>query len=242
MKITFKKISLASMAFSALMVNFQEAKANILNYIFTETINSMFEYNGNTKAISYVNSSSMPGFLVSNGDTVHGTFSYVSAAPLTQYQPSAQTKGSYVMYQGAATINLTFDKSNTTVKTSSDSFQVANDASTFSGSDIFFIGANATYSPIKSQEVSVSLDDSKGTVFTSSSVPQKLPLSGFTSNLVEYTFLRQSDGSQLHANGQITSLSQEATTITTVPEPESYAMLLTGLGLMGFTLRRRKTS
>lgn len=30
--------------------------------------------------------------------------------------------------------------------------------------------------------------------------------------------------------------------VSAVPEPESYAMLLTGLGLMGFMLRRRKTS
>jgi hypothetical protein len=30
--------------------------------------------------------------------------------------------------------------------------------------------------------------------------------------------------------------------VTAVPEPETYAMLMAGLGLMGFTLRRRTTS
>ena len=227
------------MTFAALMINFQEARANILNYSFTETITGMFEHDGNTKTNKIVTSSSMAGFLVSNGDIAHGKFSYVSAAPLTQYQPSTQTKGSWVTYQGAGTIDLTFDKSNTTVKTSSNSFQVANDASTFSGSDIFFISGQATYSPIKFQQVSVSLYDSKGTVFISSSVPQTLPLSGFASHNIGYVFLRQSDGSQLHVSGQITSLSQEATTV--VPEPDTYAMLLTGLGLMGFIVRRRKS-
>jgi hypothetical protein len=29
--------------------------------------------------------------------------------------------------------------------------------------------------------------------------------------------------------------------VSPVPEPETYAMLLAGLGLMGFTVRRRRT-
>ena len=32
------------------------------------------------------------------------------------------------------------------------------------------------------------------------------------------------------------------TNVSAVPEPETYAMLLVGLGLVGFTLRRRKES
>lgn len=40
-----------------------------------------------------------------------------------------------------------------------------------------------------------------------------------------------------HASG---SLSQDQLYITPVPEPETYVMLLAGLGLMGFVARRRK--
>ena len=41
---------------------------------------------------------------------------------------------------------------------------------------------------------------------------------------------------------QVQFLASSETAVSAVPEPESYAMLLTGLGLMGFMVRRRKTS
>jgi hypothetical protein len=37
-----------------------------------------------------------------------------------------------------------------------------------------------------------------------------------------------------------TSSSQELITVTAVPEPETYAMFMAGLGLLGFIVRRRK--
>lgn len=43
-------------------------------------------------------------------------------------------------------------------------------------------------------------------------------------------------------NISTSNLSGNGYLISAVPEPESYTMLLAGLGLMGFTLRRRKTS
>ena len=47
-----------------------------------------------------------------------------------------------------------------------------------------------------------------------------------------YSFV--SGGYNVQTNGTLN--------ISAVPEPESYAMLLAGLGLMGFMVRRRKTS
>ena len=43
-------------------------------------------------------------------------------------------------------------------------------------------------------------------------------------------------------NGQYIQSNWKVSAVSAVPEPETYAMLLAGLGLMGFMVRRRKTS
>ena len=43
------------------------------------------------------------------------------------------------------------------------------------------------------------------------------------------------------ASGAFTGYTGNITLTTPVPEPETYAMMLAGLGLMGFTVRRRRT-
>ena len=61
-----------------------------------------------------------------------------------------------------------------------------------------------------------------------------------SSNLTGSTFTFAYGGA--HAN-QFYLAGMTVTAVTTpVPEPESYAMLLTGLGLLGFAARRRKTN
>jgi hypothetical protein len=47
----------------------------------------------------------------------------------------------------------------------------------------------------------------------------------------------------LNSSGEWVFLSEvQFNTVSAVPEPETYAMFLAGLGLMGFIARRRKTS
>jgi hypothetical protein len=43
-------------------------------------------------------------------------------------------------------------------------------------------------------------------------------------------------------NTQFAPFSHDAQSVTAIPEPETYAMLLAGLGLMGFVARRRRTN
>lgn len=45
---------------------------------------------------------------------------------------------------------------------------------------------------------------------------------------------------QSHVTPLISGLVTDSVMVTAVPEPESYAMLLAGLGLVGFAARRRK--
>ena len=48
--------------------------------------------------------------------------------------------------------------------------------------------------------------------------------------------------SSLHGDNNPILNAATLENVSVVPEPDTYAMLLTGLGLMGFTFRRRKTS
>jgi probable HAF family extracellular repeat protein len=50
------------------------------------------------------------------------------------------------------------------------------------------------------------------------------------------------DGIALIAAAGINNLGQVAVISSPIPEPETYAMLLAGLGLVGFIARRRKTA
>ncbi|MES2164617.1 MAG: FxDxF family PEP-CTERM protein [Pseudomonadota bacterium] len=53
------------------------------------------------------------------------------------------------------------------------------------------------------------------------------------------TALSDFSGFQLHVNALTGGNSVKFTPMTPVPEPETYAMLLAGLGLLGFVARRR---
>ena len=62
-------------------------------------------------------------------------------------------------------------------------------------------------------------------------------VSPFANGSREYHILIVQNDSELH---QRAITAGYATSITAVPEPETYAMMLAGLGLLGFAARRRK--
>lgn len=67
--------------------------------------------------------------------------------------------------------------------------------------------------------------------------------SGFVSGLNTINFYVEGNGvTDGFALKTIGFTAQLNTNMTPVPEPETYAMLLAGLGLMGFVARRRKTN
>ena len=66
------------------------------------------------------------------------------------------------------------------------------------------------------------------------------PTSAYFNNLAAGNYLYEVSGANYGTQvGQVTFSS---TLTSAVPEPEPYAMLLTGLGLMGFVLRRRTSA
>lgn len=211
------------------------AQAGIIIFDFTATIGSMFGYDGSNQSFINFTSSTMPGALVSNGDIIHGHFYYDEAMPLGIYQVP-QVQGSYQIYYGLGGIDFSTGSSGLQFVsgTNPSVLQIANNASTFGGTDLFYLSADKNYSPITYQGADILLSDSSGTVFDSSAIPSALPFNHFGFAMLEYAWLLQSNGDQYHFTARIDSVTPAA-----VPEPATYTMLLAGLGLMAFGRRRK---
>jgi hypothetical protein len=227
-----------------LVSNCNGANASTVTYRFTMTVERMFEYDGATSLITTVTNSTMPGVRFANGDQVEGSFTYSTDMPLTAYQSDVPSTGSYLIYGGGVTSNLRFTSTGWTYESNPDpwisTILVANDASTFSGSDIFGLTTAAVYSPIQFEMMTLNLFDRTGGVFDTGSIPVALPLSSFNYSDLDYAWLRQSDGSQMHASGHLTSLSVE-TGSSNIPVPPTIALLIVGLSAL-FLSRRRITA
>ncbi|MFN4267025.1 MAG: hypothetical protein ACK4F8_14905 [Aquabacterium sp.] len=84
--------------------------------------------------------------------------------------------------------------------------------------------------------VSSTLDfqDPTGKVFNGFAVPETLQLGAFTNNNYQLSFLRRSDGDQLHVFGKLTSVQFAQA----VPEPETFTLAIFGI-LFLYRQRRR---
>ena len=175
---------------------------------------------------------------VSVGQEIHGSFSYDTAIGLDAYQPAPEASGTYVLYT---------DLNNTTKITAPNLFtrppvviyetnllQIANDATTFAGGDILSLTHTAMAPDFSSFNSTISLFDFSGTAFDHGGVPTSLTLSSFDYAAYElYYFLPT--GGYVSIQSTMTALTPAAA----VPEPETYAMLLAGIALLGWRTRKR---
>ncbi len=73
-----------------------------------------------------------------------------------------------------------------------------------------------------------------------------MPNDGFLTSTVNYTalagnpFLGQALTIELHSNGTQVNFDNVRLNVSPVPEPETYALILAGLGLVGIAARRRR--
>ncbi len=220
------------------------ANATVLQFDFTAKIQEMVEFSPLSFSGGLVNSSSLSGSTVSVGDVIRGHFSYDtttgqfgSFSGMAMYAaPAAQNALSAAIGQQAMALDAPLS--------SSTNVQVANNAANLHGADSFGI-ANVSANQVASQMMALSLFDSSGTAFSTNALPASLDFAAFNSSSFYYTYSSTATHAMMGANGMLTSLtvspvSGGGNSITPVPEPETYAMLLAGLGLLGWTARRRQ--
>lgn len=216
------------------------ATAAVVRYTFTAVVNDLYEYDNATSAIVHVDSSNFAGGPVALGNLVQGQFSFNTDAPLSGYQPTPPTTGTYLLYDLDPSLSsmsftigtLGFISGSTLAPLG----QVANNASNVSGWDVFSYSASKAYDPIMFQSGGISLFDSSGTAFSSPSLPSSLNLSSFSYRQLSAGWLRQADGDQLLLSATLLSLDP----VAAVSEPSSHALL--AAGLLGIAWVRRRLS
>lgn len=223
---------------SALLFAAVPSHAAVIEYRFSATINHIFEYDGITEKITHVNVSSMPGTVFSMGDSFTGSFTYSTDLALSSYQPTPPVAGTYLMYAGYEDRSSIQFASGYRYEAKGSLIQVANNASTFSGWDIFSLNTYAGYSPVDSQSLTLNLFDRNATVFGSAAVPASLPLAAFHYANISYAWLRRADGSQMHASGSLTSL-ELVSPASEVPVAPTGWLFAAGLPIL-ISLRRRR--
>ncbi|WP_229258805.1 PEP-CTERM sorting domain-containing protein [Duganella flavida] len=195
----------------------------------------MVEFSPSTGTGGLVGSSSMSGNTVSVGDFVYGHFSYdtvtglignFGAGPVY----SASGAGNSVV-ANLAGHNLAL------ASTTSDStlVQVSNNAAILGGGDSLAIG-NVQENAAASQMMVLDFFDQTGNALANDSIPGTIDASAFSQSTFYYLYTNKGNRNMMGANGALTSL----TLVTAVPEADSYAMLLSGLGILGLLARRRR--
>jgi hypothetical protein len=226
-----KKLSLLLAGFALVA----DAQATVYQYDFTATIQEMVEFSPMTLSGGAVSSSSLTGNLVSVGAVVHGHFSYdTDTAQFSNFGGTAlyaapgalNTIGATIGGNDIGLLNPNYNSTNV---------QVSNNAAVLKGADGFGV-SNLSSNAAASQMMALSFLDKSGTALGSAALPSALDFNQFSGASFYYVYTSNTTHAVAGANGMLTSLTQ----VTAVPEPETYAMLLAGLGLVGWSVRRKK--
>ncbi|WP_374360569.1 FxDxF family PEP-CTERM protein [Pseudoduganella danionis] len=220
------------------------ANAAVLQFDFTAKIQEMMQFSPLTFTGGAVSSSNLSGSTVAVGDVITGHFTYDTATAqisnvggVTMFA-SAQAQNALAAAIGNNTLALDSALSSTTT------VQVGNNVAAFGGADTFGI-AQVSANAQSSQLMALSLFDASGHAFDANAIPATLDFSAFNNSTFYYTYSSVSTHAMMGANGNLTSLTVTQlpsgnNPTAPVPEPETYAMLLAGLGLLGWTARRRQ--
>ena len=219
------------------------AQAAVVSYDFTVRVSTVYRCLGDVGCMN-PDSIDIGNGVVAYGDIGHGRISFDTETPQAglQYQPPAPYRGTRTLYQGAVAGNDSFLRlgdagaafQQDAPANSTPVIEVENDvgyAWTSSTYDSFSYRATQKLNRYFHQSLGISLSDASATALTGGGIPLSLDGFGYGS----FTFsLDSKGGDSSFAQGTITSLTLAAP----VPEPETYAMLLAGIGMLAWRRKR----
>jgi hypothetical protein len=215
------------------------AHATPVTYTFTATVDSVdgsFGTGDSTHA-------DLAGLHVELGDKVIGKITWDNATAISPYGPTPSGTGMSEYYDvAAASIEYTFlSGRNSYAIAQRAGVDVYNDAP--NDSFIFSVlSTRAAQGQSLIDATTLVFGEQAGNLWNSTAVPTSLDtaLGGKYANLISY--VGQNTGtagdSAFSFSASLTSLQLQS--VSAVPEPGTYAMLLAGLGLIGVVARRRR--
>lgn len=219
------------------IVGAQSALAGLIPLDFSGSLNRVthsdcltYRSNGSCDSWSHnypTSSSFFEGNEFAVGDSFSGRFVYDSDATY-----ALSSDGFQALYLGAISeYNLEFNGDNLPSSTlpaaGNGSLSIVNDRN---GYDSFFVSQwfsgtdwfSSTY---------ISLGDNTGQIYDNFDIPEQIDLNDFSYASFHISFLRRSDGDQLHLYGNVADLQ-----VAAVSEPSS--LFLFGAGFLGLFLRK----
>ncbi|MES2148527.1 MAG: PEP-CTERM sorting domain-containing protein [Pseudomonadota bacterium] len=222
------------------------ANAIVVTYGFTATLQKLTLVSSGGGNQTDVDSSTLPGALVSTGEKIVGRVYYDTGAILSGTQPSQPSSGTQQSYgSDSANTNIEFFFVNTGLlfgdsgsPPNSSIIQVGDDNSDVAGADTLFIGAISS----KLNQVTfsmLSLRNLTGLAVQGGGIPPALEAFDLSSAALAGIWINQSSNEALAYWATLDSLWRLES--ADVPEPGSLAMLMLGLAALGVARLRHRT-
>jgi hypothetical protein len=211
-----KKILFAALA-SCFALN---AVAAVHTYQFEATVSMIGDYN--TYTFLQSTAGELPGTSLTIGDRIAGRFSYDTESPLAWSYPWSRTFDSAGRQNSLVFTDLPSAFTNAHLPTAGLTME----------DDSW-----GRYLSITAGSFYLNFFDSSKTVLIMDHLPDQLSLGNLQAGIGS-SFNRDADGHFIITSAQLTSLNE----VSAVPEPESYAMLLTGLAIVSAVLRRTRAA
>ncbi len=206
------------------------AQATVHSYQFTASLSVLADFTDlkNLTAVAGV----APGSVVTLGDKITGSFSYDTATPEYKWlMPNPDGSQSMFIYKAPGyknEISVTMGPSGDTFAMSSASVHVG----------LYDRYEFSVWGPLTSAWVQLDLS-TLSPEYSDGRMPEHLSLSVFDRANTTANWINPTNGHSIYTFAKFDSLTE----VAAVPEPETYAMLLAGLGLIGtMSSRRRRTT
>jgi hypothetical protein len=213
------------------------AHATVYQYAYTATIQEMLEFSAVTGSGGMVGASSLAGGTLAVGDLVQGYFSYDTDTGLFGNFGAGPVYAASTATNSLSAASASHNFALSAPASQSAMVQVSNNLALLGGGDNLAIGS-VSENAAAEQLLAINFFDPSGQALSGDHIPGAINASAFGQSNFSYLYIDKDSRTLLGANGALTSLEL----ISSVPEAQTYAMLLSGLGILAFLARRRKQS